>query len=75
MMKKQFQCYEVQRLGMKKLVEAHCATLNDNYLLERGIPIFLKLFFFFSSRHHPHGFQVHLLIVSRQFHLDVLRPS
>lgn len=45
--KKQFQCYEVQRLGTKKLVVAHCATRNDNHLLERGRPIFLQLFFLF----------------------------
>lgn len=32
--KKQFQCYEVQRLGMKKPLVAHCATWNDNLLLE-----------------------------------------
>lgn len=31
-MKKQFQCYEVQRLGMRKLLVAHYATWNDNHL-------------------------------------------
>ena len=33
-MKKQFQCYEAQRLGMKKLLVTHCTTWNDNLLLE-----------------------------------------
>lgn len=53
-MEKQFQCYEVQRTGMRKLLAAHYAAWNDNH--PQGIRVASSTTF---KGYHETGWKCH----------------